>query len=176
MTEHVQTVQRDDVDQHCWSPVFGDDKLHTFEHPEELQVYPETFAKTVITTRRVLKRNVDIWGAPFGDWVEIVVKAAENTTAKEYARQIAKDNEWTRALRESWWIGQQQEFKINEVKRCDVQITIRWKEGQEVPKISRETTKISYGKPVRVPGLRVHKAERRGGREEYNNENGAWVG
>lgn len=78
-----------------WSPRFKDEKLYTFDHPEELQVDPEILARTVTSIRRVLERNIDIQGGSFGDWVEIVVKAVDtgkNTTAEEYARKIAQDN------------------------------------------------------------------------------------
>lgn len=103
--------------------MFKDQKLYTFDHPEELKVDPEILARAATSIRRVLERNIEIQGAPFGDWVEIIAKAvdsATNTTAEEYARQIKKENGWMRALRESIWIGQQRGFRINEGKRGDL--------------------------------------------------------
>ena len=159
-------------------PTFKDEKLYTFELPQELKVDSEIFAKTVTPIRRGLERNKDIWGAPFGDWVEIVVKAVDagkNRTAEEYARQIAKDNGWTRAPRESFWIGQKRGFNIIEGKRCDLKVTIRLNEGQTVPVTSKESMRTLYGKQVRIPGLRIYKVERRGGSQGYDNWKGEWV-
>ena len=116
-----------------WSPVFKDEKLYTFVHSEEVKVDPEILARTVTSIRRVLERNIDIQEAPFGDWVEIVVKAVDagkNTTPEEYARHISKENGCTRPPRESIWIGQQREFRINEGTRCDLKITIRLKKDK----------------------------------------------
>ena len=162
-----------------WSPTFKDEKLYSFEYPEELQVDAEIFARTVTSIRRVPERNKDIWGAPFGDWTEVVVKAVDagkNRTAEEYAGQIARENEWTRAPRESFWIGQKRDFSINEEKRCDLKTTIRLKEGETLPDTSKESTRTVYGKKMRVSGLRIYKVERRSAREGYDNGNGEWVG
>ena len=54
-------------------------------------------------------------------------------------------------------------------------VTIRWKEGEEIPPISREYKKWHYGKEVTTVGMRIYKLERRGKREGYMNEEMQWV-
>ena len=57
-----------------------------------------------------------------------------------------------------------------------MKMTIRLKEDQVLPKISKESIRVSYGRSERIQGVILHMVERRGGREGYSNEKGEWVG
>ena len=76
-----------------WRAEFPKEKLYTFEIPERNMTDPEILARVVISTRRVVEKTLEITGAPFGDWVEVIVKgvnAGKNSTSEDYANRIAK--------------------------------------------------------------------------------------
>ena len=158
-----------------WRPEYPKEKLYTFEVADRANTDP---GKTVVSVRSVVEKDLQITAAPFGDWVELVVKAVDagkNTTAEDYANRIVGDNSWicARAPREAIWLGQERGFSINEGKRCDRKITIRTKEA--IPETSNASERWSFGSKVIKPGMRLYREERRGNREGYQNEEGQWV-
>ena len=135
-------------------------------------------AKTVASVRRVVEKDAQITAAPFGGWVEIMVKAIDggkNMLAEECDNKITKDNRWTRASREALWIGQERGFSVNEGKRCDMKMTIGLKKEESLPSKSKESWKWSFGKKVQVQGRELYKVERRARGEGYTNKEGQWV-
>ena len=161
-----------------WRAEFLKEKLYTFEIRKENKTGLEILARITTSTRRIMEKTLDITGAPFGDWGELIVKAVDawnSSIVEDYANRTARDNAWTRAPREAIWIGQECDFTISEEERCDLKLTIRVKEGKALPDRSKDSERWSYGDKVRIPGVKLYKVERRGKREGYQDVEGYWV-